>query len=134
MIMAVLSLRIGHYISSWLLILPVVFSYFPLINIRYNISCMQSVMYLFPTLVVAGILVLFYAINVERHHPAHVTDIRTNVSYHGISNNGVDSFQNIHYGQDTGGAGRFAPPKPFIPARNSIINATAPGAACPQQL
>jgi carboxylesterase type B len=65
---------------------------------------------------------------------AFVTDTRTNLSYQGVSTNGVDSFLNIRYGQDTSGAGRFAPPIPFIPAPNSVINATANGAACPQQM
>jgi carboxylesterase type B len=90
-------------------------------------------MYLLPTIVVASVIVLLYAISLEHQPPAYVVDTRTNVSYQGLSVDRVDSFLGIHYGQDTGGAGRFAPPKPFIPARNSVINATVAGAACPQQ-
>jgi len=91
-------------------------------------------MYFLPGIFVASVIVLLYALNHERHPSAYVIDTRTNVSYQGVSIDGVDAFQNIHYGQDTSGSGRFAPPKPFIPAHNTIINATVAGAACPQQL
>lgn len=63
-----------------------------------------------------------------------VIDARANVSYQGISTDGVDSFLNIHYGEDTSGSGRFAPPSPFVPAPNSVVNATTKGAACPQPM
>ena len=65
---------------------------------------------------------------------AHVTEARTNVSYQGVVGDGVETFLNIPYGQDTSGAGRFAPPKPFIPARNTVVNATVAGPDCPQQM
>ena len=61
-----------------------------------------------------------------------VTNSRTNVSYHGTLEGQVEQFLNIFYGQNTGGANRFAPPKPYVPSRNTLIDATTPGAACPQ--
>ena len=63
---------------------------------------------------------------------ACVTDARTNITYQGILGDGIETFLNIPFGQDTGGAGRFLPPKAFVPAHNTIFNATATGAACPQ--
>jgi hypothetical protein len=56
-----------------------------------------------------------------------------NITYIGTSTNNVDTFLEIPYGQDTSGENRFAPPKPFIPAPNTIFNATLSGPACPQQ-
>ncbi|KAG0647212.1 Secreted lipase [Hyphodiscus hymeniophilus] len=92
-------------------------------------------MYSFAVIVSLSLLGLFFAFGVERNpSPSLVTDRRTNVTYHGVSDHGVDTFLGISYGQDTSGAGRFAPPKPFIPAQNSIINATAAGARCPQPM
>lgn len=61
-----------------------------------------------------------------------VTDPRRNITYVGLSSNGVESFLNIPFGQNTGGTGRFAAPKPFVSPHNSIVNATAPGLVCPQ--
>ncbi|KAF7984457.1 hypothetical protein HWV62_14552 [Athelia sp. TMB] len=57
-----------------------------------------------------------------------VTNHTTGVSYLGTSAHGVDEFQNIPFGQAT----RFAPPIAHVPAANTTINATGPGAACPQ--
>jgi hypothetical protein len=90
-------------------------------------------MYFFPAILLASLIGIFCAFGLERSpSSSFVTDRRTNVTYHGISNHGVDTYLNIPYGQDTSGSGRFAPPKPFIPAHNSIINATTAGPACPQ--
>lgn len=61
-----------------------------------------------------------------------VTNHTTGVSYQGTSQSGVEEFQNIFFGQSTAGERRFAPPLAYVPAANTIINATAPGAACPQ--
>ena len=61
-----------------------------------------------------------------------VINARTAVSYHGISTNGIEHFQNIFYAEDTSGANRFAPPVPYTPPRGTIVNATAAGAWCPQ--
>lgn len=47
---------------------------------------------------------------------------------------GVEHFQNIFYAEDTSGQNRFAPPIPTRPAKGSVIDATLPGAWCPQGL
>ena len=61
-----------------------------------------------------------------------VMNTRTNVSYRGTSVRGVEQFQNIFYAEDTSGGNRFAPPVPYTPSPGTIVDATAPGAACPQ--
>lgn len=63
-------------------------------------------------------------------------DQARNITYVGITNRktGVEHFRNIFYAEDTSGPNRFAPPVPFLPARGSVINATAFGAWCPQRL
>ncbi len=61
-----------------------------------------------------------------------VTNKATSVSYQGTSAEGVDQFQGIFFAEDTSGANRFAPPKPFRPPHGTVIRATSPGAACPQ--
>lgn len=60
-----------------------------------------------------------------------VTDTRRNVSYHGFTRNGSDSFLNIPYGQDTG-LHRFGPPKAFVPAAGTAFDNTIAGKSCPQ--
>jgi carboxylesterase type B len=65
---------------------------------------------------------------------AHVTDSRTNITYQGIPGDGIETFLNIPFGQDTRGAGRFLLAKAFVPAHNTIVNATVAGAACPQPI
>lgn len=45
---------------------------------------------------------------------------------------GTEHFQTIFYAEDTSGANRFAPPVPVRPARGAVIDATRPGAWCPQ--
>ncbi|KAF2864787.1 Alpha/Beta hydrolase protein [Massariosphaeria phaeospora] len=57
-----------------------------------------------------------------------------NTQYNGLLRNGIEIFQGIPYGQDTGGQNRFKPPRPYKPAQGSIIEATKPGPACPQSL
>ncbi|KAK5990040.1 Secreted lipase [Cladobotryum mycophilum] len=61
-----------------------------------------------------------------------VFDCKYNVTYTGISRNSTEAFLGIPYGQDTGGQNRFKPPRAYLPARGSNINATAIGAGCPQ--
>jgi carboxylesterase type B len=56
------------------------------------------------------------------------------VQYVGIDRNGIEVFLGIPYGQDTGGENRFKPPQPYVPKPGSVVNATTPGHACPQQL
>ncbi|KAI4598528.1 hypothetical protein KJ359_002939 [Pestalotiopsis sp. 9143b] len=57
---------------------------------------------------------------------------KSRVTYRGTTKNGVEHFQNIRYAHDTSGPRRFAPPEPYTPPRDSAIDATAPGKACPQ--
>jgi carboxylesterase type B len=60
-------------------------------------------------------------------------DHEKNITYHGFSSSkGIDSFLNIPFGQNTGGAGRFAPPKSFILSHSGVVNATIPGTVCPE--
>ncbi len=61
-----------------------------------------------------------------------VTNKATSISYQGTSADGVDQFQGISFGEDTSGANRFAPPKPYLPPHGTVVQATARGAACPQ--
>lgn len=63
-----------------------------------------------------------------------VHDADKDVTYHGLSRNGIDVFLNIPYGQDTSGENRFRPPRPHSSPRGSTIHATAYGPACPQAL
>ncbi|KAJ7601598.1 lipase [Mycena polygramma] len=64
---------------------------------------------------------------------ALVFDATRNVTYIGSqSSSGVEHFQSIFHAQDTSGKNRFAPPAPIQPELGSVIDATAPGAWCPQ--
>ena len=65
---------------------------------------------------------------------AYVTDTRTNISYLGITVKNVEHFQNIFYAKDTSGSSRFAPPIPHLPVPGTVVDATTPGAFCPQGL
>ncbi|KAI1334444.1 putative lipase [Xylariaceae sp. FL0016] len=64
----------------------------------------------------------------------YVADQSRNVTYKGLSRNGVEVFLGIPYGQDTGGENRFKPPRPSTPTAGSTITAQSYGHACPQQL
>lgn len=61
-----------------------------------------------------------------------VWDESRNVTYQGVSKNGIDSFLNIPFGQDTSGPRRFAAPELFVPTRGTMLNNTQPGPVCPQ--
>lgn len=63
-----------------------------------------------------------------------VVDKKQDVTYAGLERNGIEVFLNIPYGQDTGGANRFKPPKPYVAAAGSTIEAKTYGPSCPQQL
>ncbi|KAL4873652.1 hypothetical protein BDV12DRAFT_207498 [Aspergillus spectabilis] len=54
------------------------------------------------------------------------------IRFEGTTADNVESFLNIRFGQDTSGANRFTPPKPFRYDRGVVVNATQAGAACPQ--
>ncbi|OQE22979.1 hypothetical protein PENSTE_c009G06955 [Penicillium steckii] len=55
------------------------------------------------------------------------------VRFEGVSSNGIESFLNIRFAEDTSGRNRFAAPKPYHYIPGSVVNASHPGAACPQQ-
>lgn len=63
-----------------------------------------------------------------------VTDPIRDIRYVGTHSPdlGVEHFHSIFYGEDTSGANRFAPPVPTSPPPGSVIDATTPGAWCPQ--
>ncbi|KAF2191569.1 putative lipase [Zopfia rhizophila CBS 207.26] len=63
-----------------------------------------------------------------------VANVEDDVKYVGFERNGVEVFLNIQYGQDTGGANRFKPPKLFARTPGTTYDATKPGHPCPQQL
>ncbi|KAH8779952.1 Alpha/Beta hydrolase protein [Diaporthe sp. PMI_573] len=63
-----------------------------------------------------------------------VTDSTLDVKYIGTrsADLAVEHFHSIFYAEDTSGPNRFAPPAPVTPPRGSVIDATTPGAWCPQ--
>lgn len=66
--------------------------------------------------------------------PPVVTDSSRDVRYIGArsADLAVEQFHGIFYAEDTSGPNRFAPPVPVSPPRGSVIDATTPGAWCPQ--
>lgn len=63
-----------------------------------------------------------------------VQNKQSSVQYVGIERNGIELFLGVPYGQDTGGANRFKPARPYVPESGSTIDATKHGPACPQPL
>jgi carboxylesterase type B len=61
-----------------------------------------------------------------------VVSPKNQVTYRGTSAGTVQHFQNIRFAHDTSGPRRFGPPVPFAPPHGSEVDASAPGAACPQ--
>ncbi|KAH7036036.1 Alpha/Beta hydrolase protein [Microdochium trichocladiopsis] len=81
-------------------------------------------------------LALLLAAGVQSAHCSTaptVVDERLGVSYTGFERNGVEVFQGIRFGLDTGGEYRFRPPRPYVPETGRIIDARQLGAACPQE-
>ncbi|KIW13800.1 hypothetical protein PV08_08992 [Exophiala spinifera] len=56
-----------------------------------------------------------------------------NITFRGALADGVESFLNIRFGEDTSSKNRFAAPKPYVYPDNLVVDASQPGAACPQQ-
>lgn len=54
------------------------------------------------------------------------------VTYTGVSFDGIETFYSIPYGQDTGGANRFKNPVAYVPESGTAFDATQPGPKCPQ--
>lgn len=63
---------------------------------------------------------------------ATVYHSESDVTYTGVSFDGIETFYAIPYGLDTGGENRFKIPQPYVPAAGSAIDATVPGPKCPQ--
>lgn len=57
---------------------------------------------------------------------------KSRITYRGTAKDGVEHFQNVRYAHDTSGSRRFAPPEPYTPPPDSVVDATASGKACPQ--
>ncbi|KAI1126212.1 putative lipase [Nemania abortiva] len=69
----------------------------------------------------------------DRSSP-RVVDDSQGVTYKGLNRNGIEVFLGIPYGQDTGGANRFKPPRPYTYAPGTVVDATSYGPACPQEI
>jgi carboxylesterase type B len=84
-----------------------------------------------------NLLILFFATVVAAQtglssSTVTVVDSTRNVTFVGAPVQGTEVFQGINYGQDTSGNNRFKPPRAFTYPVGSTIQATAAGAACPQ--
>ncbi|KAH6673519.1 prolyl oligopeptidase-like protein [Halenospora varia] len=79
------------------------------------------------------VLDLFYFLSYVLAIPS-VTLPNHNITYQGTTSasKAIEHFLNIRYAHSTSGHRRFAPPEPFSPPHNSILNVTLPGPACPQ--
>ncbi|KAI1313523.1 putative lipase [Xylaria venustula] len=64
----------------------------------------------------------------------YVVDDTQGVTYKGLDRNGIEVFLGIPFGEDTSGANRFKPPRPYTHARGAIVDATSYGPACPQSI
>jgi carboxylesterase type B len=58
--------------------------------------------------------------------------VHNSTTYQGTLSSGIEHFQSIRYAKPPTGPLRFAPPEPYTSPENNIIDATAPGPACPQ--
>lgn len=61
-----------------------------------------------------------------------VVDTLRNITYLGTRSAGVEHFHEIFYAESPVGERRFAPPVPVTLTKGSIIDASRPGAWCPQ--
>lgn len=61
-------------------------------------------------------------------------DVTRDIRYIGSYSADIEHFHNIFYAQDTSGKNRFAPPVRLLPTKGSVIDATQPGAWCPQAI
>ena len=94
---------------------------------------MQTVFCLF-TLVLAELITALPAQSPSSSlpFPPTITNPETGVAFQGNLSSGVESYLNIRFAQDTSGSNRFALPKPFHYPQQTVVNASKPGAACPQ--
>ncbi|PLB55452.1 alpha/beta-hydrolase [Aspergillus steynii IBT 23096] len=73
----------------------------------------------------------FHSLGLVSPTPIVVDPVR-NITYLGSQSSGVEHFHEIFYAENPSGERRFAPPVPVKPTKGSIIDATRPGAWCPQ--
>ncbi|KIX97310.1 uncharacterized protein Z520_06762 [Fonsecaea multimorphosa CBS 102226] len=78
------------------------------------------------------LLISSFAATAVAQSTVTVRDNAHNLTYVGFSFAGTEQFQGINFGQDTSGANRFKPPKAFTYPNGTTVQATAAGAACPQ--
>ncbi|KAI8945082.1 putative lipase [Xylaria longipes] len=88
----------------------------------------------FPSLLVAATLLTRRADCGAIRTGPRVVDDRQGVTYEGLDRSGIEVFLGIPFGEDTGGANRFKPPRPYAPARGTVLNARSYGPACPQSM
>ena len=84
-----------------------------------------------PAARIAGFL-LSLSLFVRVSSTAFARDPKLDVTYTGVSRDGIETFFSIPYGKDTSGEHRFKPPRPFSPTKGSTIDASSAGPACPQ--
>lgn len=61
-----------------------------------------------------------------------VVDPQRDITYEGTSADGVEQFQGIKFGSDTGGQARFRPPHQFYVDDGAKVDASKEGPSCPQ--
>lgn len=88
--------------------------------------------YTFGLLVLSTLLSPVHSRPLQDSQPIASCPTSDAVSFKGTTANNVESFLNIRFGEDTSGANRFTPPKEFNYPPGTLVNATTPGAACPQ--
>ncbi|KAL2828201.1 Alpha/Beta hydrolase protein [Aspergillus cavernicola] len=72
-------------------------------------------------------------LNTFLNPPPTVVDLTQDITYIGSLHSAtIEHFRNIFYAEEPTGYRRFAPPVPTKPPKGSVIDATKPGAWCPQ--
>lgn len=85
-----------------------------------------------PSLISIKAASLLAAVCMGAVDPPKVVNKYNDITYLGTSSDGVEQFQNIRFAEDTSGANRFEPPKPFYYPAGTTVQATEKGASCPQ--
>ncbi|KAI9040016.1 alpha/beta-hydrolase [Aspergillus affinis] len=73
----------------------------------------------------------FHSLGVFSLAPTVIDPVR-DIKYLGIHSASIEHFHEIFYAENPVGEKRFAPPVPVKPSKGSIVDATRPGAWCPQ--
>ncbi|KAI0969347.1 putative lipase [Xylaria arbuscula] len=88
----------------------------------------------FPSLLKTAALAAWATDYSSAYTGPYVVDDTQGVTYNGLDRNGIEVFLGIPFGEDTSGANRFKPPRPYTHARGVIVDATSYGPACPQSI